>query len=230
MIKIPLDGVLESLYKLRVRESDQPRTVLELYDMEIHQKISMPNCQKLKTMVKRSIDQKLRLRKFDARHEKIETGAVVRSQKGLSGVKEERYLLPVERNKGSVRKETNAVSGTTVMSLQNRHQKPHHPLSHNFSKTQGRGVSRRRAARGRSQSEKFNRPPCKYFLKGTCTKSPCEYWHPPECQFCKSKSGCQFGAECLFLHWKVEEASNRKPKKGDDKSAVAFAKSLWMTL
>ena len=29
--------VLEGLYKLRIRESDQLITVLELYDMEIHQ-------------------------------------------------------------------------------------------------------------------------------------------------------------------------------------------------
>ena len=72
--------------KLRIRESEQLETVLELYDMEIHQKISMPNYQKLKTMVKRSKDQKLRLRNFDARHERIETGAVVKSRKGLSGV------------------------------------------------------------------------------------------------------------------------------------------------
>ena len=82
MSKIPSDDILESLYKLRIRESDQLKTVLELYDMEIHQKISMPNDQKLKTMVKRSIDQKLRLRNFDARHGKIETGAVVKSRKG----------------------------------------------------------------------------------------------------------------------------------------------------
>ena len=54
--------------------------------MEINQKISMPNFQRLKAMVKRSIDQKLRLRNFDARYEKIEIGAVVRSHKGLSGV------------------------------------------------------------------------------------------------------------------------------------------------
>ena len=73
MTKIPPDDVLESLYTLRVRESDQlKKSVLELYDMEIHQKIWMPNCEKLKTMVKRSMDQKLRLRNFDARNERIE--------------------------------------------------------------------------------------------------------------------------------------------------------------
>ena len=56
LTKIPSDDVLESLYKLRMRESAQLKTVLEWYDMEIHQKISMPNCQKLKTMVKRNMN------------------------------------------------------------------------------------------------------------------------------------------------------------------------------
>ena len=84
--KIPSDDALESLYKLRIRESAQLNTVLELYDMEIHQKIPMPNYQKLKTMVIRSIIQKLRLRNFDARHWKIETGAVVKNRKELIGV------------------------------------------------------------------------------------------------------------------------------------------------
>ena len=65
MSKLPSDDVLESLCKLRL--SVQLKTVLELYDMEIHQKISMPNCRKLTTMVKRSVDQKLRLQNFDAR-------------------------------------------------------------------------------------------------------------------------------------------------------------------
>ena len=48
MMKMSPDDVLESSYKLRIRESDQLKTVLELYDMEIHQKISKPDQQKLK--------------------------------------------------------------------------------------------------------------------------------------------------------------------------------------
>ena len=56
MTKIPSDDILANLCKLRICESDQVKTVLELYDMEIHQKISMPNYQMLKTMVKRSIN------------------------------------------------------------------------------------------------------------------------------------------------------------------------------
>ena len=43
----------------------------------------------LKTMVKRSMDHKLRLRDFDARNERIETMAVVKSRKESRGVLKE---------------------------------------------------------------------------------------------------------------------------------------------
>ena len=52
----------------------------------------------MKTMLKRSIDQKLRLRNFVARHWRIETGAVEESRKGGKWPwRRMRYLLPVER-------------------------------------------------------------------------------------------------------------------------------------
>ena len=41
---------------------------------------------KVETMVKRSTDQNFRWRNFDARHGRIESGAVVKSRKGLIGV------------------------------------------------------------------------------------------------------------------------------------------------
>ena len=62
LLSMSSDDVLESLCKLRTHESAQLKTVLELYVMDFHQKISIPNYLKLKTMVNRSIDQKLRLR------------------------------------------------------------------------------------------------------------------------------------------------------------------------
>ena len=112
MSKIPSDDILESLFKLRIRESDQLKTVLELYNVKIHQKISMPNYQKLKTIVKRSIDQKLRLRNFDARHGRIETGAVIKSRKGIMVLTEEKVFVTGGKKKASVRKEAVAVSAT----------------------------------------------------------------------------------------------------------------------
>ena len=38
MTKFPHDDILEGLFKLRIRESEKLKTVLELYDLEIHQK------------------------------------------------------------------------------------------------------------------------------------------------------------------------------------------------
>ena len=38
MTKIPPDDILERLYKLRIRESEKRKTVLELYDLKIQQK------------------------------------------------------------------------------------------------------------------------------------------------------------------------------------------------
>ena len=68
MTKIPSDDILEGLYKLRIRESEKLKTVLELYNMEIHQKKAGPDYHRLKTMVKRSIEQNLRIKNFEARN------------------------------------------------------------------------------------------------------------------------------------------------------------------
>ena len=45
MTQIPADEILESLYKLGIRESEKLKTVLELYNMEIHQKKAGPERQ-----------------------------------------------------------------------------------------------------------------------------------------------------------------------------------------
>ena len=72
MTKIPHDDILEGLYKLRIRESEKLKTVLELYDLETHQKKLGPDYHRLKTMVKRSIEQEIRNGKFGARNGNFE--------------------------------------------------------------------------------------------------------------------------------------------------------------
>ena len=67
MTKIPHDDILEGLYKLRIRVSEKLKTVLELYDLETHQKKLGPDYHRLKTMVKRSIEQDIRNKNFGAR-------------------------------------------------------------------------------------------------------------------------------------------------------------------
>ena len=53
MTQIPSEEILEQLYKLRMRESEKLKIVLELYNMEIHQKKVGPDYHRLKTMVKK---------------------------------------------------------------------------------------------------------------------------------------------------------------------------------
>ena len=79
MTKIPSDDILEGLYNLRIRESEKLKTVLELYDLEIHQKKAGPDYHRLKTMVKRSIEQNLRIKNFEARNGNYERNAVVKN-------------------------------------------------------------------------------------------------------------------------------------------------------
>ena len=110
MTKIPSDDILEGLYKLRMRESEKLKTVLELYNMEIHQKKAGPDYHRLKTMVKRSVEQNLRIKNFEARHGNYERNAVFKNQ----GAKQRELSEIVGSGKptGSVQKETITVSDT----------------------------------------------------------------------------------------------------------------------
>ena len=81
----------------------------------------------------------------------------------------------------------------------------------------------RKASRTRSSGRIF-RWPCKDYLKRTCTNSFRGKWHPPECLFYKTKSGCKFGEKCSYAHRQVDAQPSRRSKKDDDKSAVAMLK------
>ena len=175
--------------------------------MEIHQKISGPNYQKLKAMVKRWKDQKLRLRNFNARHGRIESGALVKSRKGI---------IDVEGGKGS----------------NDRAHKPDHNAAtpSEPSLSRGRSVSKKRSIQSKSNHGAILRQPFRYYLKGTCTRSPCYCWHPPECRFCGAETGCGAGDKCMFPHHKVDEQPNKKPKKGycSQKEEKTMTRVLWL--
>ena len=119
---------------------------------------------------------------------------------------------------------------------QDRAQNPEHTTATLSEPTvlRGRSVSRKRSIRGKSNHGSILRQPCRYYLKGTCTRTLCEHWHPPECEFSKAKTGCKSGDTCLFPHYKVDRKPNKRPKKGDfpkrreseDKNAVAIVKNV----
>ena len=190
MTQIPSDDIMEGLYKLRIRESEKLKTVLELYDQEIHQKKAGLDYHRLKTMVKRSIEQDLRNRNFGAGNGNYERNAVVKNR----GTKQrgQRILGDCwqwEAN-GQCSKEDNC-SFRHDMNKRGKSTQPN--PSPRSSTLIVRNASRTKSPRGRSPSGKLSRLPCKDYLKGTCTTPFCEKWHPPECLFCKSENGCKFG-------------------------------------
>ena len=193
----PIGWCSRSLYKLRMRKFDQLKTVLKLYDMEIHQKISLPNCQKLKTMVKRSMDQKLRLRVSDARNERIETWAVVARRRRLSGIEREQGVFDQWKAKGQCsRGDKCSFQHDSDERAKSTQKKPLHILSHQHKEVEvrrERGASEAGVCLGSPTDSR-----AKTSWKVTGTKSLCEYWHPPECRFCEM---CATVGLCISGHW-----------------------------
>ena len=187
MTKIPHDDILEGLYELRIRESDKLKTVLELYDLEIHQKKLGPDYHRLKTMVKSSMEQDLRNRNFGSRDGNFQKNAVVKNQ----GIKQrvQRILGDCwqwEFN-GQCSRGDNCSFRHDINKRGKMTQSNTSPNS--FMQQNARKTSRTRSPRGRSPSGRMSRWPCKDYLKGTCNNSFCEMWHPPECLFHKTKNG-----------------------------------------
>ena len=180
-------------------------------------------------MVKGSIDQKLRLQNFDARHGEIETEAVVKSRKGSMALKGEKAFATSGKKKASVRKGGQCSfqheSDDRAPKPTPKAAPPSEP-----SITRGRSVPRKRSIRGKSNHGSILRQPCRYFLRGTCTRTSCEYWHPPECQFYKNESGCEAGDKCLFQHHEVDEQPNKNQKKSDHspKKEKPTTKKQWL--
>ena len=169
MTKIPHDDILEGLCKLRIRASEKLKTVLELYDLETHQKKLGPDYHRLKTMVKRSIEQEIRNKNFGARSGNFEKNAVVKNQ----GTKQR-----VQRILGYCWQwETNGqcVKGKNCSFRHDMDKRgkssPSNPSPNSFMRQKDRKPSRTQSPRGKSPSGRMSRWLCKDYLRGTCNNS-----------------------------------------------------------
>ena len=162
-------------------------------------------------MVKRSIEQHLRMKNFGATNRNFERNALWSRIRGQNSVYKE-FLEIVGNGKptGSVLEETIAVSDTIWISVEKWHSRVRLRI---LSCTRMRKASRTRSPRGKSPSGRMSRWPCNDYLKGTCTNSFCEKWHPPECLFYKTKSGCRFGEKCSYAHRQVDERPSKGPTR-----------------
>ena len=155
MTKIPPDDILEGLYKLRIRGSEKLKTVLELYDPEIHQKKLGPDYHRLKTMVKRSIEQEIRNKNFGARSGNYERNAVV----NIQGTKQRGQRTPGDcwqwKTNGQCSKGDNCSFRHDINKRAKLTQSNPSPSS--FMQQNERNASRTRSPRGKSPSGRMSR-------------------------------------------------------------------------
>ena len=170
--------------------------------MEIHQKKAEPDNHRLKTMVKRSIEQNLRMKNFEARNGNFETSAVVKNQRVKQRAQRSLGDCWQWKANGQCSKGDNC----SFRHDNNKRAKSRQPNSSPRSSSQQnvKNASGTKSLGGRSPSGKMARLPCKDYLKGTCTTPFCEKWHPPECSFCKSENGCN------LAHRQVDEQPSKK--------------------
>ena len=177
-------------------------------------------------MVKRGIEQDLRNQNFVARNGNFEKNAVVKNQwtkQRVPRILGDCWQWEFNRqcSKGDNCRFRHDVNKRGKMTQSNT-------SPNSFMQQNERKASRTRSPRGRSPSGRMSRWPCRDYLKGTCNNSLCERWHPPECLFYKTKSGCRFGEKCSYAHRQVDEQPTKRSKKNDDKSAVAvLKKGVW---
>ena len=132
-------------------------------------------------------------------------------------MKEEKVSVTSGKKKASVCKETVAVSATIPKIVRkNQNTLPPHLPSQPFHEVE---VCRRReVSEAKVTMGPFFDIRVDIILKGTCTRTPCEYWHPPECQLFKNTY--------LFPHYKVDEQPNGRRKATSQKEEKVKTKAL----
>ena len=179
--------------------------------MEIYQKKLGPDCHRLKTMVKRSIEQNLRMKNFEARSGNLEKKRRGQESKCKTAWTKKSWRCWQWKADGQCSK-GDSCSFRHDMNKRAKSTEPNSSPS-SFIQQNERNASRTRSPRGKSPSGSLSRWPCKDYLKGTCTTPFCERWHPPECLFYKSENGCRFGEKCSYAHRQVDEQPSKKSKK-----------------
>ena len=176
-------------------------------------------------MVKRSIEQDLRNWNLGARNGNCERNAVVKNQ----GTKqrEQRNLgdcwqwkangLCSKGDNWSFRHDVNIRAKSTQPNSS-----PSSFMRHE------RNASRTRSPRGKSPGGRMFRLPCKDYVKGTCTNSFCEKWHPLECLFHKTKSGCRFWEKCSYAHCQVDDQPSKISKKEGWQKCSGYVEEVWV--
>ena len=174
-------------------------------------------------MVKRSVEQDLRTRNFEARNGRIESNMLVKNQR------EQRRVLKGQGDCWQWQGSGQCTKGHNCIFWPDENKRAQNCdtariFARTFNVARWENSAKAKSFRGRSPSGKKSRLPCKHHLKGTCANPSCEKWRSPECLLYKSTEGCKFGDKCAFAHRRVEEQPSERFKRKGDKSVVALLK------
>ena len=107
--------LLEGLYKAKLQDTVQHRTVMALYDQETARNEGEPNYQQLKTSVKLHFDQMMRSRNLRVRNNVVERGSLTKCQRERKlTLRGERESVFSGRHMENVPKETHVASVMTM--------------------------------------------------------------------------------------------------------------------
>ena len=138
-----------------------------------------PDCHRLKTMVKRSVEQDVRNKNLLSEIEIMRRTPWSRIKGQNSVCKEFLEIVGNGKLTGKIFGGDNC-SFRHAMNKRANLTQPN-PSPRSSTQQSVKYASRTRSARGRSPSGKMARLPCKDYLKRTCTTPFREKWHPPEC-------------------------------------------------
>ena len=186
-----------------------------MYEQENIRNNEQPRYSRLKTSVRRHIDQTMRMRNFGARNEKVERGAATKSQKKEKSQRgEESGRMPsVQCSRGD------SCSGNRRD--QRQEGQPSSPAPKAKAQTGEKKLSKSSGHRGESPSGTRGKIPCRKFLRESVRVRHVISGTLP-CLNHKSESGCTYGDKCRFRHVEADGQPSKKSKKSGVKGPVAL--------
>ena len=160
-------------------------SVLEVYDLETHLKKLEPDYHRLKTMVKRSIEQEIRNMNFGSRNGNFEKNVVVKNQ----GTKQRVQRILGDCWQWKANGQSSRGDSCSFRHDINNRAKSTQPNHSPRSSTQQsvKNASRTRSPRGRSPVVECLDGLARITSKELAPIHSVKKWHPPECLFYKSE-------------------------------------------
>ena len=206
-----------------------------MHEQENIRNKGQPNYSRLKTAVRRHIDQVLSTRNFRARNEILEGGTVTKSHKGKKANAERRVGDCYQWKANGQCSKGDSCSFRHEPATGNRCAVGREEQSSSPAPKRRRRLTRRyplkvQAVEVKAHNWTRGRIPCKDFLEGKSTNPSCNMWHLPVCYKYKSKSGCTYGEKFKFRHDEVDDQPGKKSKKSGGKVQLPYWESLYISV